>query len=569
MSSNSNNQKTSISITMDLEKLQQKYSNLLTKYKAAVSEYVLFLNQQSKQPCGTYKSTSNGISQKCYDYIWSRSGCVTSAPNANNEWAKNQTLNGLINDSFLWATMTDYSHRMGCYNKPGNPYIILGIGTDGKLWSRQGLDAPWEKVNDDAAYDLVSICTGNDGKTIIISNKGYNIYTKPTWDSPNWQGPVQNPCCVISVSQGQDGTVVGVGTDNKLWSKSSLNGISWSPTSSPGEWVSSVAIAPDGSIFVVGSGNQIWKKKSYLNLQSQSWESQGSCCVKAITIAPDGTFIGVGTDNKLYTKTSYKDLSTPWKGPYDSFFGSCCVTSITTVINTNYDSSKFSSATAPNYNINQTPFVSIKGQAFIGTGSAGQSTATTLQDCEASCAKLSNCSGATFISGKCDIRVGDSPIITSSENSYAIIPKSKQLLYNMENINQQLLAINKEINNKIQTNQPIFYKNDTEVKQKTKELLSNYENLTKERETILELLNQYETLDRTDEQNLIKINQNYYSYILLTVLAFTVFYILYRISITSETPTIQYGGDLGMNAYYILFFIILITIMIPLKNLLY
>lgn len=219
--------------------------------------------------------------------------------------------------------------------------------------------------------------------------------------------------------------------------------------------------------------------------------------------------------------------------------------------------------------INQSPFVSIKGQAFIGTGSAGQSTATTLQDCEASCAKLSNCSGATFISGKCDIRVGDSPIITSSENSYAIIPKSKQLLYNMENINQQLLAINKEINNKIQTNQPIFYKNDTEVKQKTKELLSNYENLTKERETILELLNQYETLDRTDEQNLIKINQNYYSYILLTVLAFAVFYILYRISITSETPTIQYGGDLGINAYYILFFIILITIMIPLKNLLY
>lgn len=566
MSSNSNNQKTSISITMDLEKLQQKYSNLLTKYKAAVSEYVLFLNQQSKQPCGTYKSTSNGISQKCYDYIWSRSGCVTSAPNANNEWSKNQTLNGLINDSFLWATMTDYSHRMGCYNKPGNPYIILGVGTDGNLWSRQGLDAPWEKVNDNSNGNLIGIFTHPNGQTIYGVNKQNLIISKNSYNDTKWNGG--DSCCVMSAAMGKDGTIVGVGMNNKLWSiKWNVTG--WQQTESPGEWITSVTIAPDDSIFVIGGGNQIWKKKSYLNLQSQSWESQGSCCVKAITIAPDGTFIGVGTDNKLYTKTSYKDLSTPWKGPYDSFFGSCCVTSITTVINTNYDSSKFSSATAPNYNINQTPFVSIKGQAFIGTGSAGQSTATTLQDCEASCAKLSNCSGATFISGKCDIRVGDSPIITSSENSYAIVPKSKQLLYNMENINQQLLAINKEINNKIQTNQPIFYKNDTEVKQKTKELLSNYENLTKERETILELLNQYETLDRTDEQNLIKINQNYYSYILLTVLAFAVFYILYRISITSETPTIQYGGDLGMNAYYILFFIILITIMIPLKNLLY
>ena len=136
---NSNENQSSSSITMDLESLRQKYSNLLIQYEGAVADYVNYLNVQSQQPCGNFTANSKGIDQKCYEYIWKKSGCGAGnvQPGASSSWAPNQTLNGLISDSWYWATLTDFTHRMGCYGQPGNPYTILGIGTDGRLWSRQ------------------------------------------------------------------------------------------------------------------------------------------------------------------------------------------------------------------------------------------------------------------------------------------------------------------------------------------------------------------------------------------------------------------------------------------------
>jgi len=566
------NENESHSITMDLESLRQKYSNLLIQYKGAVADYVNYLNIQSQQPCGNFTSNSKGVDQKCYNYIWSKVGCgagtIKPGPNANSSWALNQTLNGLIWDSWLWATMTDYTHRMGCYGNPGNSYIILGVGTDRSLWSRQGLDAPWQRINDNSTTGVVSIFTGNDAKTIYCTNTNKQITYKSSWDAPAWQGPISGSCCVISAAMAQDGTIVGVGTDNKLWSRP-LNG-NWTQTASQGEWVSDVAIAPDGSIFTIGKSQKIWKKNSYKNLKSQKWQFMGdnTCCVKSITIAPDGTFIGVGTNNQLYTKASYKDLSTPWQGPYNSQNSSCCVTSITTIPNPNYNASNFNMTSAPNYKINNEELVTIQGQAFNGTGSAGQSTATTLQDCVASCASSDTCTGATFVSNKCEIRTGDSPMVPSRQDSYAIIPKGKQLLLNMEDINQQLLDVNKQLVSKIQVSEPVFDKFNTDNTSKNQELIQNYESLLEERRNIAKILNEYETLDNTENENLIKINQNYYSYILLLILAVAVIFLLYKMfgsgSATTPAPAspVQYGGELGINAYYMVFGLIIFVIVL-------
>jgi hypothetical protein len=556
------NENESYSITMDLENLRQKYSNLLIQYKSAVADYVNYLNVQSQQPCGNFTANSKGIDQKCYEYIWKKSGCGAGnvQPIADGSWASNQTLNDLITDSWYWATLTDYTHRMGCYGNPGYSYIILGVGTDRNLWSRQGLDATWQRINDNSNSGVVAIFTGNDAKTIYCTNINGEITYKSSWDAPTWQVPISNSCCVISAAMGQDGTIVGVGTDNKLWSRP-LNGY-WSQTASPGEWCASVAIAPDGSVFVVGGGNQIWKKNSYKNLASQSWVSQGSCCLKAITIAPDGTFIGVGTDNQLWTKASYKDLTTSWQGPYNS---SCCVTSITTIPNPNYNASNFNMTSAPNYKINNEELVTIQGQAFNGTGSAGQSTATTLQDCVASCTSSDTCTGATFVSNKCEIRTGDSPMVPSTQDSYAIIPKGKQLLLNMEDINQQLLDVNKQLVSKIQVSEPVFDKFNNDTKSKNQELIQNYKSLLEERRNIAKILNEYETLDNTENENLIKIDQNYYSYILLLILLVALIILLYKMfSTTTPAPAspLQYRGELGINAYYIVFgFIIFVIIL--------
>lgn len=205
----------------------------------------------------------------------------------------------------------------------------------------------------------------------------------------------------------------------------------------------------------------------------------------------------------------------------------------------------------------------IKDKAYIGGKSIGQSNVNTLQDCIASCSSNPKCSGATFISNRCDIKSGDGQII-QSPNSYAIIPVSKYLLINIENINQQLIQINKQITDKIKIQKPHYYKNNIKIKEQTKELVNNYNNLTQERENILELLRQYETLDSIENQNQIKISQNYYSYILLLLLVIVIFYILYKLSYPNISQNVQYGGELNFNAYYLIFLIIILIIIINL-----
>lgn len=213
--------------------------------------------------------------------------------------------------------------------------------------------------------------------------------------------------------------------------------------------------------------------------------------------------------------------------------------------------------------INNVPFTSIQGMSYTGTGSAGQSTATTLQECQADCASNSNCTGATFVSGKCNIRVGDSPIIPTSNDSYAIVPKGKQLLMNMNDLNSQLLSINKEIANKIKTGEPIYNEVESENDIKTQELIKNYKELEMERENIIKLLQEYETLDLTENENQVKTTQNYYTYILLFILAIAVIFLLIKITSSgaqSTVPTVQYGGELNIKAYYILFVIIIMAL---------
>lgn len=222
-----------------------------------------------------------------------------------------------------------------------------------------------------------------------------------------------------------------------------------------------------------------------------------------------------------------------------------------------------------NQNENNDPFVSIKGMAFNGTGVAGDSNnANTLQECKAACSKLTNCTGATFVSNQCLLRTGDSPIVSSSENSYAIIPKSKKLLLEIENINQLLISINQKITNQISKSEPLYNNQQSERSEQEQTLLKNYSELLWEREKILKLLEDYDNLDDININQTISINQNYYTYILLFILVIGIVVILFKMSVSNTIssvvtePTIQYGGDLGISAYVIVFIIILLVILL-------
>ena len=213
--------------------------------------------------------------------------------------------------------------------------------------------------------------------------------------------------------------------------------------------------------------------------------------------------------------------------------------------------------------INNQPFVNIKGTAYIGIGNAGQSTATSLQECKADCATNSSCTGATFVSNQCQLRTGEGQIVPSSSDSYAIVPKAKQLLLNIENINQQLISINQQILNKIHAGEPIYYDYKGKIDKKTEELKKSYNNLIQERKNIVKLLEEYETLNRTEAENEILINKNYYSYILLFILAIAVIVLFIKMlnpTFNLMSTNIIYEGELGINTYFIIYILIIAII---------
>jgi len=561
---------------MDLEKLKMEYSLQLKTYKQSIADYINYLQIMSQKPCGNFSANSKGISQACYSDIWKKSGCGAGTigyPSASASWQQSQTMNGLIQDSWYWATMTDYNHRMGCYGNPGNTYIIIGVGTDGNIYSRQGLSASWQKINDNSNGNIATVFTGNDGKLYGTINKNNNtIVYKNNWSDSAWSQSISGTCCVLGGAMGQNGTIVGIGTDHTLYSKPNLNG-AWTHTVSGGEWCGSITIAPNGAVYVVGSDNNIWKKNNYQTLTTDNWQGMGSGSVKAITIAPDGTFIGVGGDNQLYSKASYTNISGGWTGPYNS---SCCVTSITTVSNPNYNSSNFNTTTAPNFNINNPPMTTLPGKVFWGSGQAGSQsvyTGGTVEQCKALCSSTANCSGATYnptAHGQpmCWLRSGEGQVTPGLTSDVAIIPEVKKYLMAIESINSKLISTNQQIQKLINQSQPVYNSMKMERQQKNSELIQNYTELVNEREKIAEMLQSYEDLDTSEQEGGMRVTQKHNTYILLAIIAIGVIFLLYKFSgiLTSQSQGdsqsyIQTGGEIPQPTYYILFVVIILIIL--------
>lgn len=132
------------STLIKVETLQKEYEVTLQQYQEAGKNYITSLQTVTSNPCANYQKNSTGISQACYEKIWADQGCTTTQMvNANTDWAKAQTFDGLVYDSYLWATLTDDTHRKGCYGDstnyttntaPVNPNTSVFTALKGRTW---------------------------------------------------------------------------------------------------------------------------------------------------------------------------------------------------------------------------------------------------------------------------------------------------------------------------------------------------------------------------------------------------------------------------------------------------
>ena len=108
----------------------------------------------------------------------------------------------------------------------------------------------------------------------------------------------------------------------------------------------------------------------------------------------------------------------------------------------------------------------------------------------------------------------------------------------------------------------------TEGQEQNKELIQNYMKLVVEREKIAETLKSYEDLDKSHQEGQMRVTQKQYSYILLSIIAIGVIFVLYKFSgvLTSQPQGDsqiynQTGGEIPQSTYYVLLIIIILIIL--------
>jgi len=473
-------------------------------------------NNGSAQSDGSGNATSDGSGNATSD----GSGNATSdgSGNSTNTGSSSSSSSSSSGSSLSLEELSmEYKMTLMMYNKvqsdyinylkdvnDGSDYTIVGVGTDGHLWASSGMDGGWALSPDGGAY-ITGVCTGNDGKTIFVCGYNGQLYTKTSWDAMLYTIIPDPNCCVTKIAQGSDGTIVGVGTDNTLWSKSGgIDATSWTHVNSSGEWVSAVCIAPDDSVYVIGGytgsdGYGIYKKKSYKTLASESWELITSQFFIDISIMTNGTMIGVGTDNNLYTYASYKHIRDTSKRVGH---GKCCVVSVTSVLTTKY--------------------AEFKGKTFWGADSLFDSSANTMQSCQALCSATSGCSGATFNSTNspdttCQLRSGDGDISMGRHGDHAFMVEGPGLLKMSQQLNSKLADLNMQIFN-LTTNSGGSI-NNVAGRNAAKKLMVEAHKLKKEKDKLHRLAGEKSGLDEAQEEGDLMTNANYYSFMLLSLLA--------------------------------------------------
>jgi hypothetical protein len=207
--------------------------------------------------------------------------------------------------------------------------------------------------------------------------------------------------------------------------------------------------------------------------------------------------------------------------------------------------------------------VSIKGSTFWGTSGISSSNVSSVGQCRALCSSTSGCSGATYNSNSgtqnnCFLRSGDGDVIAGTTSQYAIVPKSKEYLLTLQNLNAQLMQINNEINSYIQKNSTLFSTQNNDSLDRYKVLQQNFEQLDKERIKIATELSQFQSLNEIQLQSQLTVTKNYSTYILLLFLVILCIFFVSRIVISSDNDK----KEANMNVFALIFVIFIITFLV-------
>lgn len=177
--------------------------------------------------------------------------------------------------------------------------------------------------------------------------------------------------------------------------------------------------------------------------------------------------------------------------------------------NSQFDYEMISSSTYIDNNINTTNVNSSEIQFPV-----------TQTDCMKLC-QDSSCYGASYdiTTQTCHLLHTKGELIFSNDsNSIVYLRKDLYILYQLDDINEEMLTLNNKMNNEIHNHVTILYKTKEEQNQLKKILNKNQYLLQKEKRKLNELINQYEDWNAGYDDLSLQVDSNYSQYIVMLII---------------------------------------------------
>lgn len=163
------------------------------------------------------------------------------------------------------------------------------------------------------------------------------------------------------------------------------------------------------------------------------------------------------------------------------------------------------------------------------------------------CQNTQLCTGANYDKRrkKCSLISGDGNLIELKGNK-AIVQKGVYYSYKLQQLNDKLIQLNKQISTNVSTSSSVYQQNQQQQMSQTQAIEQNYQVLEAERDHINDMISQYQTLQEATSDGEINVTMYYYNYIILAFIVFLLVLLLVKYSVTGE----QKGGTIVGNRFY-------------------
>jgi hypothetical protein len=204
-------------------------------------------------------------------------------------------------------------------------------------------------------------------------------------------------------------------------------------------------------------------------------------------------------------------------------------------------------------------FINVPNTSFVGNSTIRSIPNSTIDSCITACTSDTTVSGASFnnSTNQCVLSSGTGTIVSDTTSS-SIVPLDIYYNYQLQQLNSQLLSINKQIVDKVQKKQGTFQLTQQETKQLDQALINNYQSLTEQRDEINKMLRSYDSIDAAYQDGNINVTSHYYNYIVLLLITILLSFLLIKFSVTGK----QSGGGNSFKKEALFLFGIMVIFLI-------